>query len=204
MGTRLPSNNLSDVERRILRFLKNRRDIKLREYIDIIMEREGLSFRRACRTVYRLWKKGYIDLDPLSVPSAFHDYARSPESVWFWILTVIVVVTVLTVFYVTTPPRLYLRYVLGSIFVLYVPGATLIEALYPRGVELEPLERFALSIGLSLAIVPLVGLVLNYTPWGIRLTPVAVSLALLSETLALVALYRKYKYYILEHTALPA
>jgi uncharacterized membrane protein len=39
-------------------------------------------------------------------------------------------------------------------------------------------ERVALSLGLSLAVVPLIGLVLNYTPWGIRLTPILVSLAL--------------------------
>ena len=99
------------------------------------------------------------------------------------------------VFYATSPPLVYARYVLGTIYVLYVPGATLIEALYPRGDELEPLERLALSIGLSLALVPLIGLVLNYTPWGIRLVPVTISLALTSWLLGLVALYRKYRYF---------
>jgi uncharacterized membrane protein len=48
---------------------------------------------------------------------------------------------------------------------------------------------------LSLAIVPLVGLMLNYTPWGITLTPIMVSLAVFSEALALGALVKKYRYY---------
>src|SRR4030042_1168050 len=46
----------------------------------------------------------------------------------------------------------------GAVYVLYVPGYTLIEALYPKRNELERLERFALGVGLSLAVVPLVGL----------------------------------------------
>jgi uncharacterized membrane protein len=57
------------------------------------------------------------------------------------------------------------------------------------------MEKLALSIGLSLAIVPLVGLMLNYTPWGITLTPIMVSLAVFTEALALSALVRKYRYY---------
>ncbi len=70
------------------------------------------------------------------------------------------------------------RMVLGLPFVLFFPGYVLIAALYPRRSDLDGVERVALSLGLSLAVVPLIGLVLNYTPWGIRLTPILVSLAL--------------------------
>jgi uncharacterized membrane protein len=44
-----------------------------------------------------------------------------------------------------------------------------------RGID--GIERVALSFGLSIAIVPLIGLVLNFTPWGIRLVPVLLSVA---------------------------
>ena len=54
--------------------------------------------------------------------------------------------------------------------VLFLPGFTLIKTLFPTR-EIDNIERTALSIGMSLALVPLVGLLLNYTPWGIRLTP---------------------------------
>ncbi|MHB8987039.1 MAG: DUF1616 domain-containing protein [Eubacteriales bacterium] len=40
----------------------------------------------------------------------------------------------------------------------------------------DGIERVALSFGLSIAVVPLVGLILNYTPWGIRLAPILASL----------------------------
>lgn len=42
---------------------------------------------------------------------------------------------------------------------------------------IDGIERVALSFGLSIAIVPLIGLMLNFTPWGIRLVPIAVSVA---------------------------
>ena len=90
----------------------------------------------------------------------------------------------LIVFTVNTSSLLYVRYVLGGVFVLFLPGFLLISALYPRSGEMDALEKIALSIGLSLAIVPLVGLVLNYTPWGIRLEPIMVSLALFAEIMA--------------------
>jgi len=62
-------------------------------------------------------------------------------------------------------PLVYLRYILGSIFILLLPGFNLIKALFPTR-EIDNVERTALSLGMSLALVPLVGLLLNYTPWG--------------------------------------
>ncbi|MCC6050225.1 MAG: DUF1616 domain-containing protein, partial [Thermofilum sp.] len=62
------------------------------------------------------------------------------------------------------------------------------------GDELSPLERLALSIGLSLALVPLVGLLLNYTPFGIRLYPVLAALSLLTLSLAFIGAWRKLAY----------
>jgi uncharacterized membrane protein len=54
-----------------------------------------------------------------------------------------------------------------------------------------------LSVGLSIALVPLVGLVLNYTPWGIRLDPSLMSLILLVLVLGVMGVYRKYGYWIM-------
>jgi len=50
---------------------------------------------------------------------------------------------------------------------------------------IDGIERVALSFGLSIAVVPLIGLVLNFTPFGIRLVPIVVSLD--AFTLAAVA-----------------
>jgi Protein of unknown function (DUF1616) len=120
-------------------------------------------------------------------------YALSPLSTWFWAVVAAVALS-LALTAVTSGAVIYLRYVFGSILVLFLPGYALIEALYPKR-DLDELTRFALSIGLSLALVPLVGLLLNYTPFGIRLVPVSLSIAGLTVVLAAYALVRKHAYY---------
>ncbi len=83
------------------------------------------------------------------------------------------------------------RIPLGLLMVLFVPGYSLIAALFPKNADLDGIERVALSFGLSIAVVPLIGLGLNYTPWGIRLTPVAISLAIFTISMAAVAHLRR-------------
>jgi uncharacterized membrane protein len=65
-----------------------------------------------------------------------------------------------------------LRVILGVAFILFFPGYSLMAALFPGKSSIGRVERLALSFGLSIAIVPLIGLGLNYTPWGIHLTPI--------------------------------
>ena len=167
----------------------------LPELVEKLVKDKGLKVKDASKAVYTLWKKGGLEISDPKPPTTLSSFALNLESLWFWALTALVAVTLLVVFGVETSPLLYVRYVLGGLFVLFLPGAMLIAALYPRGGELDGLERLALSIGLSLAIVPLVGLVLNYTPWGIRLTPIMVSLAVFAEALAFAALVRKHRYF---------
>ena len=122
------------------------------------------------------------------------DYLLSSQAYWYWTTIIVTLTTVLLVF--TVPenayPLVYARYILGSIYVLWLPGYTFIKALFPEK-ELDNIERVALSIGLSLAPVPLVGLFLNYTPWGIRLTPITLSLLALTITFATAAIIREHQ-----------
>ncbi len=70
-----------------------------------------------------------------------------------------------------------LRIILGIPFLLFFPGYTLVAALFAKKEGMSGIERVALSFGLSIAVVPLIGLILNYTPWGIRLEPILYSVA---------------------------
>lgn len=77
------------------------------------------------------------------------------------------------------------RIAFGLPFVLFFPGYTLVSALFPRRGDLSGIERVALSFGLSITIAPLIALILNYTPWGIRLYPILTSVTLSSLLLRL-------------------
>ena len=95
-------------------------------------------------------------------------------------LLIVIGLVLLTDIFVLAPGlnETILRNVLGLPLVLFLPGYTLIAALFPAKSDLDGIERTALSFGLSIAIVPLIGLVLNYTPFGIRLLPVLVCLSI--------------------------
>ena len=104
-----------------------------------------------------------------------------------------IVFVVATLLFTLLPPlsSTPIRIPLGLIMVLFVPGYTLIAALFPRKGDLDGIERVALSFGLSIAVVPLMGLGLNYTPWGIRLTPVVVSISIFTIAMSAVSYLRR-------------
>jgi len=75
--------------------------------------------------------------------------------------------------------------------ILVLPGYCFIAALFPRDGDIDLAERIALSVGLSLALVPLIALFLNFTPFGIRLDPVLAAVTIVAVAMILVAWYRR-------------
>jgi len=80
---------------------------------------------------------------------------------------------------------------LGALLTVFVPGYLAAAALLPRRGQADVLLRIALSVGLSLALVAFLGVVLNFTPWGITLASVTTGILLVSVLLAAVAYYRR-------------
>ncbi len=80
------------------------------------------------------------------------------------LLAAVVLALAVLLFTLTPLSGLFLRIPIGLLMVLFVPGYVLIAALFPRKGDLDGIERIALSFGLSIAVVPLIGLGLNYTP----------------------------------------
>jgi uncharacterized membrane protein len=74
-------------------------------------------------------------------------------------------------------PLPLLRVPLGLALVLIAPGYALAAALFARRDDLDDVTRLALSFGLSIAVLPLLALVLDLLPWGIRLWPMTIALA---------------------------
>lgn len=106
-------------------------------------------------------------------------------------LLLINVLGVLLVLAIVLVPESFVRAVIGVPFLLFFPGYALICVLFPRKKDLDEIERVALSVGLSIAVVPLIGLVLNYTPFGIRLYPVLVSMFFFTFGLSLATAFRR-------------
>jgi len=112
--------------------------------------------------------------------------ARRDNDLWL-----IGIVTILLIVVIAFFPSTIARVILGLPFLLFFPGYVLIAALFPKKGDLGGVERVALSFGLSIAVVPLIGLILNYTTWGIRLYPILISLVVFILATSGVAWYRR-------------
>lgn len=93
--------------------------------------------------------------------------------------------------YVPVVNETFLRVIFAVPVILFIPGYVLIAALFPEKRSIDGIERFALSVGLSIAVVPLIGLVLNYTPFGIRLDPIVTALVIFILIMMLITLFRR-------------
>lgn len=147
------------------------------------------------RNIYNDVISGKITLIDPTPPKDFIEYlSRADYSLWLWVsISIVALVFISIVLSSISLYIMYIRYIVGSILVLFLPGYVTIEALYPKKEDLSPIERLALSIGLSLAITPLIGLILNYTPWGIRLGSILLSLSIYIVLICFIASYRKYR-----------
>jgi len=118
---------------------------------------------------------------------------KSGMDFYAWDLVLIGFFTVLSVLFILSPflSGTVARTVLGLFLVLFLPGYSLIAALFPKQGDLDGVERLALSFGLSIAVTPLIGLTLNYTSYGIRLEPILLSLSSLTILLVVVAYLRR-------------
>jgi uncharacterized membrane protein len=107
----------------------------------------------------------------------------------FTLLSLLMIITVLVDPLNKTPAWM----LPGSLFVCLIPGYLLLEVMFPRNDDLELIERFALSSGSSLILTSIIGLIFNYTQWGIRLELILLVMAVISLLLCLMIFLRRKK-----------
>jgi len=187
----------STMDQLIIDIVKNKNPSTVEQLIKLIqLRRPQTDEEEIVKCILRLERQGKLvfkkECSPF--PYTLTSYLGSPQAYWYWVIITLALATTTIIF--TIPenaiPIVYARYLLGSIFVLCLPGYALIKALFPTK-ELDNIERTALSIGMSLALVPITGLLLNYTPWGIRTTPITLSLLALTITFATAAILREHQ-----------
>jgi uncharacterized membrane protein len=104
------------------------------------------------------------------------------------VIPVAVASLVLIMFTIWSPPNVF-RFILGIPFLVFSPGYVLLAALIPGKKGLPALERLILSLILSIAIVALIGLFVNYV-WQVNLETVVYTVAAFVFVMSNIALYR--------------
>jgi uncharacterized membrane protein len=115
------------------------------------------------------------------------------KSVLSWDLKIALIWTALCIISIYTPVinQSFLRVILALPLILIIPGYILMAVLFPDSRDVDAIERIVLSIGTSIVITPLIGLCLNFTPWGIRLDPLIISLTSVIIVLVIIAGIRR-------------
>lgn len=105
-----------------------------------------------------------------------------------------VLITILCLVFIIVPVLngTEVRVVLGIPLILFLPGYSLIAALFPKKSDLESIERIILSFGLSIVVTPIIGLLMNYT-FGITVTPLLLALSLFIILMNFIAYIRRWK-----------
>ena len=205
-----PAEN--ELDQQIIHTVETAKPENVQQLIDQVQALSSKSKQEILDRVLHLQQEERIQLKPPQTPTPekFTSYLGSNHARWYWITMALAIATAIVVFTVPEDafPLVYVRYVLGTIFILWLPGYAFIKALFPQNLpfvkaiarsldtsekDLDTIERIALSLGMSLALVPIVGLLLNYTPWGIRLTPIVLSLLALTTILATAAMIREHQ-----------
>ena len=177
--------------------LKLRHPATVQELAQIVTAESALCDEDVVQIVKDMAREGSLVLqEPMHKAESLWDYFLTPTlSLWFWTALGVTALAVSIVSFIPDSSSVVvIRWLLGSIFLLFLPGYALLQLLFPKASEIRSLERFVLGIGLSLALVPLIGLVLSYTPWGLQFIPVTISMTAFTIASLTAAATRKYLY----------
>ena len=163
----------SYLNRRILEIIREQNPKSVRKLIKIVTASLNLTEEEVIKSISKLQDEGIINFEKhLSNSMSFVTYVKTSEAVWYW-LTIAVGLLSATLFFVISEnayPWIYARNVFGVIFVLFLPGYSLVKALFRNEISskismenLTAIERIALSVALSFGLVSIIGVILYYS-----------------------------------------
>ena len=108
-----------------------------------------------------------------------------------WDLWSIVIGSLLLIGVALVLPDSVLLILLGIPFLVFLPGYAILVVLFPGLRDLNILERSAISFGVSVAIIPVVGIGLNLSEVGARLPLILEIIAVIALLFALIGLFTR-------------
>ena len=189
-----------DLPERVLKVIHERKPQSVKQLTAMLKESLDLEEKVILEFVLKLQAEGVIELENQATQSlSLVTYLKTNEALWYWLTIAAGAITAALVFTVSENvyPWVYVRNVFGVIFVLFLPGYASVKVLFPVYMplktstkDLETIERIGLSVGMSIALVSIVGLLLYYSPFGLGLSAMVMSLLALTLVLATAAVLR--------------
>ncbi len=186
---------MKSLEAVILDILDTKQPETVKELVQLVQEQTDAKLEDIEKAVKSLHRKGLVSLDESSRHKEnFVSFLSLPKGRWFWIVIGISLLSFLSILFIPEngTSLSYIRYIFAFILVAFLPGYCLTETLFPLEDSLDLIERLTFSIGLSFAVIALVGLFLSFTPPRLTLGTALPALGFVVIFLAVVALIRKY------------
>jgi hypothetical protein len=192
------NSNTDEIAKEVIKIIKERKPQNIVELLDFLKQEFSASNEILLKVILIMESEQKISLCKASnsVSTNFSKFMKTKQVTWYW-STLIIEIAIIVVFFLLPEniyPLNYFRSLLGMILIFWLVGFTSIKVLIPSGTHknLDFIERFALSLGMSLALTPLIGLILNYSPFGIREGSITISLLTVVTILATVGVFREF------------
>lgn len=200
---KITNQTKSNLELIVLDLINKQKVVNDQELFRLVQLRTTASDKDIYRCLFQLRyrDKFYSYSKDCNQYTTLKDYVFSIKSFWFWMINLLIITTIVGIFIIPSNqyPITYIRWFLGLMSTFILPGYAVSKALFPIkrpfkiSDNLDIPEQIMVSIGLSLSIVPIIGVLLNFSPFGINLLSVTFSLLMFSFIFSLIGVFREYK-----------
>ena len=153
------------LQEKILGIMYTQKYRKVRDLINELKKSSNfLSIEAVHDAVRELEYEGKIKLHHAAVQGSFFNYISKNyySSLKLWLSLILISISLGSIyFFPSLGPFSLLRIIAGGIAVFFIPGYGLIRLLFPRK-DFPPIERIGLSLILSLLIIPMLWLALDW------------------------------------------
>jgi hypothetical protein len=173
-------------------------DCSVRSLVRDVSDELGVASDRVVARIMELRNTGKIRLVERKRIESFAGYLTSARAFWFWGAIVATLFSAITVVSISAGSALYLRYAAGSLLLLFLPGYSITRFLYSNKSAPEGIRHayeLVLSFALSLALIPAIDVILNYTSAGVRLSYLGLILAYVALIFLTLSLWKDYMRY---------
>ena len=108
----------------------------------------------------------------VSPPNNISEYMSSLYAYWYWVINFISLLSMLILLQ-QNYDLTYIKYVLGSIFSMFLPGYCLSKIIFLNE-KIGAVKTIAFSIGVSISMISLIGVLINYSPFGLFQLPLTI------------------------------
>lgn len=196
------NSKVSDFNKIILKVIKEDNPQSVEELARLLKRSLDLPQEAIIEFILKLQAEKKIRLQNQTRQSRnFANYLKTGGAIWYWLTIATGSITSIMSFMISESmyPWIYGRNLLSLVFIFFLPGFAFTKSLLLGKTSrkksigsLETIQLITLSIGMSIALVSLIGLLLYYSPWGLNFVTIVPSLFTFTSVFATAGVIREY------------